>query len=92
MKGKILPLYVLAEEILPPATTKSGIIVSHPAIKQPIIKAVAVMVGDSTKYEEMKVSIGDKILFSPNSFRKFVHPSDNQEYLLVHQKDVLLIW
>jgi co-chaperonin GroES (HSP10) len=40
----------------------------------------------------MHIKIGDKILFSPHAFRKFVHPEDNQEYLLVHQKDVMLIY
>jgi hypothetical protein len=40
----------------------------------------------------MKVKIGDKLLFSPNVIRKFIHPEDKQEYLLLHQKDLLLFW
>jgi co-chaperonin GroES (HSP10) len=90
--GRILPLYVLAREIAPPTTTKAGLIINHPSVKQPIIKAEVILTGEGTKYDDMHIKIGDRILFSPNSFRKFAHPLDAQEYLLVHQKDVLLIW
>jgi len=89
MEGKILPMYVLAKEILPKEKTEKGIILA-PTVKQPTIIGEVRLTGEGTKSEDMKIKVGDKILFSPNSFRRFVHPLDKEEYLLVHQKDVLL--
>lgn len=92
MTGRILPLYILAKEIKPKTTTESGLLLPTAVIKQPTIIAEVILTGEDAKNEDMHVKVGDKILFSPNSFRKFVHPLDKEEYLLVHQKDVLLIW
>jgi len=92
MIGKILPLYVLAKEIPPEEKTEKGIIINLAAVKLPTITAEVVAVGGSSKHDEMVIEVGDKILFSPNVFRKFVHPLEKTEYLLLHQKDVLLIW
>ena len=89
MTGKILPLYVLAKEIKPKTTTESGLLLPG-VIKQPTITAEVVAIGGSTKYDDMQIAVGDKILFGPNSFSRFVHPSDKEEYLRVAQKDVLL--
>ena len=89
MTGKILPLYILAKEIEPEKKTESGIII--PLVhKNPTITAKAVAVGGDSKHEDMKVNIGDNLLFSPNVIRRFIHPDDKEEYLIVHQKDVLL--
>ena len=91
MTGHILPLFILAKEIKAPEKTESGLIIA-PTIKQPTITAEAILTGGDSKHEEMKVKIGDKLLFSPNVIRKFIHPEDKQEYLLLHQKDLLLFW
>ncbi len=92
MTGKILPLFILAKEIKKEEKTDKGIFIPTAVIKQPTITAEAVLVGESSKNDEMKVKVGDKLLFSPNVIRKFVHPLDKEEYLLLHQKDLLLIW
>ena len=93
ISGKILPLLSLVKEIKPEEKTESGLIFKPVAVMQKSnISGEVVLVGSSTPTEEMHIKIGDKILFSPHAFRKFVHPEDNQEYLLVHQKDVMLIY
>jgi chaperonin GroES len=91
MEGKILPLYVLAKEIQQQEKTERGIFIPIVS-KQPTVTADVILIGSGTKNEDMIISIGDKILFSQHAFRKFAHPLDKQEYLLVAQKDVLLIW
>ena len=90
MTGKILPLYILAKETKEQEKIEKGIIIPLAVIRQPSITAKAVLVGESTKHEDMKVNIGDNLLFSPNVIRRFIHPDDKEEYLIVHQKDVLL--
>ena len=91
--GKILPLHVLGKEIQEEEKTESGLLITPIAVMKKEHKtAEVVMVGAGTANEEMQVKCGDKILFSPHAFRKFVHPLDNQEYLLVAQRDVMLIW
>lgn len=91
--GRLLPLHVLGKEIQEAEKTESGLIFKPTAVMKKEHKtAEVVMVGVSTANEEMQIKVGDKILFSPHAFRKFVHPLDNQEYLLVAQRDVMLIW
>jgi len=93
MRGKILPLLALVKEIQPEEKTESGLLIKPIAVMQKSnISGEVIMVGDSTSTEEMHIKTGDKILFSPHAFRKVVHPDDNQEYLLVHQRDVMLIY
>jgi len=93
IKGNILPLLSLVKEITPEEKTESGLIFKPVNVMaKSNISGEVVLIGGSTPTEEMHIKIGDKILFSPHAFRKFVHPDDNQEYLLVHQKDVMLIY
>jgi len=93
MRGKILPLLALAKETIPEEKTESGLLIKPVAVMQKSnITGEVIMVGESTESEKMYIQVGDKILFSPHAFRKFTHPDDNQEYLLVHQKDVMLIF
>ena len=92
MTGKILPLFILAKEIQKEEKTDKGIFLPTAVMKQPTITAEAILTGGDSKNDEMKVKIGDKLLFSPNVIRKFIHPEDKQEYLLLHQKDLLLFW
>jgi co-chaperonin GroES (HSP10) len=93
IEGRILPLYVLAKEVKESETTESGLLIKPTLVmkKEHMIGEV-VLTGDGTNLEEMKIKIGDKILFHPHSFRRFTHPIDQQEYLLVAQKDVMLMW
>ncbi len=91
IEGRILPLLALVKQIALEEKTESGLFIPITR-KIDNISGEVVLVGDSTPTETMHIKIGDKILFSPHAFRKFVHPSDSQEYLLVHQKDVMLIW
>lgn len=92
IEGKILPLHILGKEIQEEERTESGLFKPIAVMKKEHKTAEVVMVGASTANEEMQIKCGDKILFSPHAFRKFVHPLDNQEYLLVAQRDVMLIW
>lgn len=93
VSGKIQALYCLVKEIVPEEKTESGLIFKPVAVMQKSnICGEVVMVGKSTPEVEMEIVIGDKVLFSPHSFRKFIHPIDINEYLEVHQKDVMLIY
>lgn len=93
VSGKITALHVLAKEIKPEEKTESGLIFKPVAVMQKSnFCGEVVMVGKGTLDVEMEIQVGDKILFSPHAFRKFIHPLDGQEYLEVHQKDVMLIY
>jgi co-chaperonin GroES (HSP10) len=93
ISGNILPLLSLVKEITPEEKTESGLIIKPVNVMaKSNISGEVVLVGGSTPTEEMHIKVGHKILFSPNAFRKFVHPDDNKEYLLVHQKDVMLFY
>jgi chaperonin GroES len=93
LSGHILPLLSLVKEITPEEKTESGLLFKPVNVMaKSNISGEVVMVGESTSEEKMQVKVGDKILFSPHAFRKFAHPDDNKEYLLVHQKDVMLIY
>ena len=89
--GKILPLLSLVKQIALEEKTESGLFIPITR-KIENISGEVVLVGESTDTEKMHIKIGDKILFSPHAFRKFTHPDDGLEYLLVHQKDVMLIY
>jgi co-chaperonin GroES (HSP10) len=92
MNGRLLPLFVLAKKIEEKEQTEKGILIPTAVIKTPTVAAEVILTGGSTPTEEMHVKVGDRILFSPHAFRAFVHPEDKQEYLLVAQKDVMLIF
>ena len=92
INGRILPLFVVAKKIKEKPITDGGILVPTEVIKTPTISAEVLLTGEGTPTEDMHIKVGDKILFSPHAFRSFVHPDDKQEYLLVAQKDVMLIY
>lgn len=92
IRGKILPLFILAKKIKEKEQTEKGIFIPTEVVKTPTINAEVILTGSGTATEDMHVKVGDKILFSPHAFRAFVHPDDKQEYLLVAQKDVMLIY
>jgi len=93
IQGKILPTFVLAKKIKEKSTTDSGLrTIPVEVINSPTITAEVILTGKGTINEEMVINVGDKILFSQRAFRQFVHPQDHQEYLLVAQKDVMLIY
>jgi len=92
INGKVLPLFIVAKKIEEKSVSDGGILIPTAVVKTPTIAATVVLTGKGTATEEMHVKEGDRILFSPHAFRSFVHPDDKQEYLLVPQKEVMLIY
>jgi len=92
LTGRVMPTNILLKEI--PKTEKitdSGIIIPDAVVKSPTSMAVAVVVGEGTATQPMKVSVGDKILFMPHAATR-VHIPDKGEFLLLESKNILYIY
>jgi co-chaperonin GroES (HSP10) len=90
MTGSVNPTKILLKEIPKEQekVTKSGIIMPEAVIKSPTSMAVAVVVGEGTAFQPMKVAVGNRVLFMPHAVTKVVVP-DEGELLLLDSKDVL---
>jgi len=88
LKGKILAGKVLVKPDEAEAKTASGIIIPDSAKEKPR-QGKVVLVGASTKDEEMEVKKGDTVLYGKYSGQEL--NIDGEDYLLISQSDILFI-
>jgi chaperonin GroES len=88
LKGKILAGKVLVKPDEAEAKTASGIIIPDSAKEKPR-QGKVMLVGASTKDEEMEVKKGDTVLYGKYSGQEL--NIDGEDYLLISQSDILFI-
>ena len=77
---------VLIEPTAAEEVTASGIIIPDSAKEKPL-RGTILAVGSGTKYEEMVLKAGDKVLFGKYAGTEI--ELDGKKYLLMRQMDVL---
>lgn len=74
-------------------TTKGGILLPDSAQEKPKEgKVIAVGPGkidDNGKHESLNVKVGDSVLFGSYAGTEVKNPSDDQEYLILSEDDIL---
>jgi chaperonin GroES len=88
MKVKPLADRVLVKPAPIEEKTAGGIIIPDTAKEKPL-KGEVVAVGQGTKYEEMVVKEGDKVLYGKYAGTEI--EIDDEEYLIMRQSDILAI-
>ncbi len=87
--GKLKPLFdrVLVQVAEVKAATKGGVLLPESAKEKPAVGTV-VAAGPGKKDEEMKLSVGDKVVYFKYAGDKMVDDK-GVEYVVLHQNDVL---
>ncbi len=91
---KIRPIFdrVVLKLIENKEQTESGIFIPESAVEKPHM-ALVVAIGDGVESDgkkcEMKVQVGDKVLYS--KFAGIEYKLDKEEFLIIRQGDILAI-
>ena len=91
---KIRPIFdrVVLKPIENKEQTESGIFIPESAVEKPYM-ALVVAIGDGVESDgkkcEMKVQVGDKVLYS--KFAGIEYKLDKEEFLIIRQGDILAI-
>lgn len=91
---KIRPVFdrVVLKPIENKEQTESGIFIPESAVEKPHM-ALVVAIGDGVESDgkkcEMKVQVGDKVLYS--KFAGIEYKLDKEEFLIIRQGDILAI-